>query len=200
MLSRRTTLRALQTFGVPSENLYPYDIHKAQAVPPAFCDGFADAHRTLKYFRLDDPELSGKEVLLNVEGGINWPLGDAWTYDGPILLTLFGLYKPGTDARAVVAAIDAEVSKIARDGVPAAELERTKTKMVSDLYAQLEQPLDRSVALCLAQLFTGNAASVNELPGKVAAVTGKDVQRVAATYLTAANRTVVDRRPAPEAK
>ncbi len=62
----RTTLRALQTFGVPSENLYPYDIHKAQAVPPAFCYGFADAHRTLKYFRLDDPELSGKEVLLNV--------------------------------------------------------------------------------------------------------------------------------------
>jgi predicted Zn-dependent peptidase len=69
--------------------------------------------------------------------------------------------------------------------------------MVSDLYSQLEMPLDRSVALCLAQLFTGDASSVNALPGRIAAVTSADLARVASTYLTVANRTVVDRRPAP---
>jgi predicted Zn-dependent peptidase len=136
--------------------------------------------------------VKGKELLLGIEGGLNWPLDDAFTYDGPTLLTLFGLYKPDTTAKAVVAAVEAEIAAVAKGGVSAAELERTKTKMVSELYGQLELPLDRSVVLCLAQLLAGDAASVNDLPGKIAAVTTADLARVASTYLTAANR-----RPAP---
>ncbi len=141
--------------------------------------------------------VKGRELLLGIEGGHNWPLDDAFTYEGPTLLTLFGLYKPDTTAKAVVAAVEAEIAAVAKGGVSAAELERTKTKMVSDLYGQLELPLDRATALCLAQLFAGDPASVNDLPGKIAAVTSADLARVAGTYLTAANRTVVDRRPAP---
>ncbi len=147
--------------------------------------------------RLYQGLVKGRELLLGIEGGHNWPLDDAFTYEGPTLLTLFGLYKPDTSAKEVVAAIDAEIAAIAKGSVSAAELERTKTKMVSDLYGQLELPLDRSVVLCLAQLFDGNAATVNDLPGRIAAVTSADLARVASTYLTAANRTVVDRRPAP---
>jgi len=149
--------------------------------------------------RLYQGLVKGKELLLGVEGGVNWPLGDPWTYEGPTLLTLFGLYKPDTTAKAVVAAIDEEIAKVARGEVTAAELERTKTMMVSDLYAQLEMPMDRAVALSLTQLFTGDAASVNAIPGKLAAVTRADVARVASTWLTAPNRVVVDRRPAPPA-
>ncbi len=147
--------------------------------------------------RLYQGLVKGRELLLGIEGGHNWPLDDAFTYEGPTLLSLFGLYKPDTTAKEVVAAIDAEITAIAKGSVSAAELERTKTKMVSDLYGQLELPLDRSVVLCLAQLFDGNAATVNDLPGRIAAVTSADLARVASTYLTAANRTVVDRRPAP---
>ncbi|MBK8595996.1 MAG: insulinase family protein [Holophagales bacterium] len=147
--------------------------------------------------RLYQGLVKGKELLLGIEGGLNWPLDDAYSYDGPTLLTLFGLYKPDTTAKEVVAAIDAEIAAVAKGKVGAAELERTKTKMVSDLYGQLEMPLDRATALCLAQLFTGDPSSVNDLPGRIAAVTSADLARVASTYLTAANRTVVDRRPAP---
>ena len=131
-----------------------------------------------------------------MQGGVDWPLGDPWSYEGPTLLTLFGLYKPDTTAKEVVAAIDAEVARIAKGGVPAAELERTKTRMVSQLYDELETPLDRAVALSVAQLFSGDAAAVNDIPRKIGAVTSADVARAAATWLTAANRTVVDRRPA----
>jgi len=148
--------------------------------------------------RLYQGLVKGKELLLSVEGGLNWPLDDAFSYEGPTLFTLFGLYKPDTDAKAVVAAIDEEVAKVARGAVSAAELERTKTKMVSDLYGQLEMPLSRSVALNLAQLFDGDAGSVNALPAKIAAVTSADLARVASKYLTVANRTVVDRRVAPK--
>ena len=145
--------------------------------------------------RLYQGLVKGKELLVEIDGGLNWPLDDAFSYEGPTLLTLFGLYKPDTTAKAVVAAIDAEIASIAKGNVGPAELERTKTMMVSDLYGQLEMPLDRATAVCLAQLFTGDPASVNDLPRKIAAVTSADLARVASTYLTAANRTVVDRRP-----
>ena len=143
--------------------------------------------------------VKGKQILLNVEGGMNWPLGDPWTYNGPTLFTVFALYKPSTDAKAVVAAMDEGIRAVAQHGVGAEELQRTKTQMISDLYSDLELPLSRATALCLAQLFTGNAGSLNELPAAIGAVTSADLQRVATTYLTAANRTVVDRKPAPAA-
>ncbi len=149
--------------------------------------------------RLYQGLVKGKEMLIQVEGGMNWPLGNAWNFSGPTLLTVFGLYKPTTSAKAVVDAIQEEVQKIARQGVPAADLGRAKTKMRSDFYAGLELPIYRADSLAQAQLLSGSAASLNEIPAKLEAVTSADLQRVASTYLTAANRTVVDRKPAPAA-
>jgi len=149
--------------------------------------------------RLYQGLVKGKELLLQVQGGVNWPLGDAWTYRGPTLLVLFGLYKPTTSAKAVVDAVGAEVRRIAQQGVPAAELDRVKTKMKSDYYSSLEMFINRADAIALAQLLGGDASFVNEVPGKIDAVAATDLKRVAATYLTPANRTWVDRRPAPEA-
>ena len=40
---------------------------------------------------------------------------------------------------------------------------------------------------------------MNRIPGWIDAVTAADVQRAARTYLTQANRTVIDRKPAPKA-
>jgi len=149
--------------------------------------------------RLYQGLVKGQELLLQVEGGVNWPLGDAWTYRGPTLLVLFGLYKPSTSARAVVDAIAAETRRIAQQGVPAAELDRVKTKMKSDYYSGLEMFIYRADAIALAQLLGGDASFVNEVPEKIGAVTVADLKRVAATYFTPANRTWVDRQPAPEA-
>ena len=71
---------------------------------------------------------------------------------------------------------------------------RVKTKMRSDYYAGLELPIYRADAIALAQLLAGSATFVNEVPEKLEAVTSADLQRVASTYLTVANRTVVDRK------
>jgi zinc protease len=147
--------------------------------------------------RLYQALVKGKELLLNMNGGLNWPLGSYRDYDGPVLLTLYGVYKPSTDAKTVVAAVDEEIQKIAHSGVPAEELARVKTQMLSDLYSNLEDPLRRATALATRQAFTGNAATLLEIPTQIEAVSAADLQRVATTYLTAANRTVIDRRPAP---
>jgi zinc protease len=143
--------------------------------------------------------VKGKELLLQLQGGMNWPLDDAWTFNGPTLMGMFALYKPTTSAKAVADAIQEEIQKIARQGVPAADLARVKTKMRSDYYAGLELPIYRAQSIALNQLLTGSAAFVNEVPEKLEAVTSADLQRVASTYLTVANRTVVDRKPAAAA-
>jgi zinc protease len=142
--------------------------------------------------------VKGKELLLEISGGTNWPLGTPWEIEGPTLMTFFGLYKPTTDARTVVKAMEEITAAIAKSGPTPAELSRVKTKMESDIYAALEVPISRADALAIAQTTTGNAASINELPARIRAVTAEDVRRAAAAYVTARNSTVVDRRPAPK--
>ncbi len=75
-----------------------------------------------------------------------------------------------------------------------------KNKMRADFYAGLELPINRADALALAQLLLGDGNALNTIPADIDAVTVADLQRVAAKYLTAANRTVVDRQPAPAAE
>jgi predicted Zn-dependent peptidase len=41
----------------------------------------------------------------------------------------------------------------------------------------------------------GDANVVNKIPGWFVGVTSDDIKRTAATYLTPANRTVIDRKP-----
>jgi predicted Zn-dependent peptidase len=152
--------------------------------------------------RLYQALVKGKELMLQVQGGVNFPFESPWRTSGPTLLGLFGLYKPTTEARVVVAAIQDEIDKVARIGVSPAELTRVKTKMRSDLYSSLELPINRADALALAQLLLGSAGALNDIPGQIDAVTSADLQRVATTYLTVKNRTLVDRQAAaePEAK
>ena len=148
-----------------------------------------------KASRLYQSLVKGKELLLNVTGGMNFPLGDPWSFNGPTLLVIFGIYKPTADAKTVVAAIDGVVADIAKHGVPApCELERVKIKMEADFYDGLEDPESRALMLATLQQFSGNAASVNDIPGLIRGVTSDDLKRVAATYLTVANRTVIDRQ------
>lgn len=139
------------------------------------------------------------QTVLQIAGGLGWPLGDAWTLNGPGLLGMLAIYKPTTDAATLLAGIQQEIDTIARKGVPAADLERVKTKMLSDFYASVESLIERADTLALRQAFAGDAASVNQIPARIAAVKPADLQRAAATYLTVANRTWVDRQPAPQA-
>jgi predicted Zn-dependent peptidase len=141
--------------------------------------------------------VKGREIALNVES--LYGLTSPWEYDGPTLFTIFALYKPNGSADALLAAMDEEIAKVARDGVDDATLKRVKTRMLADWYNGLESYLDRADSLAKLQTLWGDANVVNQIPGWIEGVTSDDLKRVAGTYLTKANRTVIDRKPAPPA-
>jgi predicted Zn-dependent peptidase len=68
--------------------------------------------------------------------------------------------------------------------------------MLADWNNDLENILNRADTLAKLQTLWGDAHVVNKVPGWIEGVTSADIQRVAATYLTRANRTVIDRKPA----
>ena len=210
-----TTLPAADVAEPPNAQERTLDQTDALARVPAVAVGWKMPSRTSPDFaaatvlgdllaageasRLYQGLVKGRSLLVQINGGVYWPFESPWFVKGPTLLTLFALYKPTSTGPEVMAAIDAEVARIAREGVAPGDLQRTKTKMRSDFYAGIEPFLSRADALGIQQLLTGNAGEVNDIPARLDAVTSGDVMRVARTWLTAQNRTWIDRKPAPAA-
>jgi predicted Zn-dependent peptidase len=141
--------------------------------------------------------VKGREIALNVNPlfGLTGP----WEYDGPTLLTVFALYKPNTSADAVLAAMDEEIGKVAKNGVDDATLKRVKTRMLADWNNKMESFINRADTLAKLQTLWGDAKVANKIPSWIDAVTSDDIKRAAGTYLVPANRTVIDRKPVAKA-
>lgn len=60
----RTTMGAMVLFGVCPEEYWPYAVADFDQEPPSFCYAFAQDFQTLLYYRLDPPNTSNKEALL----------------------------------------------------------------------------------------------------------------------------------------
>ncbi|MFB3921356.1 MAG: M16 family metallopeptidase [Terriglobia bacterium] len=146
--------------------------------------------------RLYQALVKDKEVALEVSGGVNWPLGNAFDYNGPVLLSTFMVYPTNRKESDVLSAYDAVIADLARQGPAPAELDRIRTKMRSDWYAQLEIPSQRAVTLACTTLFDGNPQRVNEIPDELARVTAEEIKAFAAKYLVPAHRTIINRVPA----
>ncbi|MBZ2208224.1 M16 family metallopeptidase [Massilia soli] len=142
--------------------------------------------------------VKGRELALNVDA--LYGLTSPWEYDGPTLFTVFFVYKPTTNADAMLAAMDEEIAKVVKNGVDAATLKRVKTSMLADWNNSLESFMGRADRLAKLQTLWGDANVVNKIPMWIEGVTSADLQRVAKTYLTRENRTVIDRKPVAAAK
>ena len=141
-----------------------------------------------------------KQVAVSVEGGMNWPLGNPFEYNGPTLMSSFIVYPSNVSEDQLLAAYDGVIAELARKGPTREQVERVAAKMRSDWYAQLEIPVDRASALSHAVLFEGNFDSVYQIPDRIAKVTAEEVRGFVGKYLVPANRTVINRVPAPGEK
>jgi predicted Zn-dependent peptidase len=141
-----------------------------------------------------------KQVAVSVDGGENWPLGNAFEYNGPTLMTSFIVYPQNVTQDQLLAAYDAAVADLAKKGPSREQVERIAAKMRSDWYDQLEIPVSRASALSHAVLFDGNFDAVYQIPDRVAKVTPEQIRAFVAKYLVPTNRTVINRVPAPAEK
>ncbi|MBV8207147.1 MAG: insulinase family protein, partial [Acidobacteria bacterium] len=141
-----------------------------------------------------------KQVAVSVAGGLNWPLGNAFEYNGPTLMTSFIVYPANTAEDKLLSAYDAVLAELARTGPSRQQVERVAAKMRADWYRQLQIPVSRASALSHAVLFDGNFESVYEVPDRVARVTPEEIRHFAATYLVPSNRTIINRVPEKPAK
>ncbi len=146
--------------------------------------------------RLYQALVKEKQVALSVDGGVNWPLGNPFEYNGPTLMVSFIVYPPNVTEGQVLAAYDATINELATKGPSQQDLDRVVTKMRSDLYGQLETPITRASALSHATLFTGSFESVFNTPDELTKVTPEQVREFAAKYLVSTNRTIINRVPA----
>jgi predicted Zn-dependent peptidase len=132
---------------------------------------------------------------VSVSGGVNWPLGNPFEFNGPTLLTTFIVSPPGTKMDTVLQSVDKVVERLATTGPTQAELQGVVTKMRSDLIDQMEAPINRASLLAHAALFDGKPDRVNTIPAELAAVTPQQVKSFAQTYLTPSHRTIIERDP-----
>ena len=137
--------------------------------------------------------VKGREIALNLDS--LYGLAGPWEFDGPTLFTIFAVYKPTSNADALLAAMDEDIAKVVKNGVDDATLKRVKTRMLASWNNKLESFISRADTLAKLQTMWGDANVVNKIPGWIEAVTSSDIQRTAATYLTTQNRTVIDRKP-----
>lgn len=146
--------------------------------------------------RLYQTLVKDKQVALSVDGGVNWPLGTPFEYNGPTLMTSFIVYPASVTEEQLLAAYDSAIRELAEKGPSQQDLDRVVIKMRSDWYANLERPLDRASVLSHAVLFDGSFDSVYQLPEELAKVTTAQIRAFAAKYLVTTNRTIINRVPA----
>ncbi len=147
--------------------------------------------------RLYQALVKDKQVALSVDGGVNWPLGTPFEFAGPTLMTSFIVYPPNVSEDQVLGAYDATLKDLAEKGPSQQDLDRIVAKMRSDIYGNLEIPINRASALSHAVIFDGNFDSVYQLPEELSKVTVAQVKAFAAKYLVSTNRTIINRVPAP---
>jgi predicted Zn-dependent peptidase len=139
-----------------------------------------------------------KKVAILVSGGLDWPLGNPYEYNGPTLMTTLIMSPPGTSEASVLSAYDQVIQQLASDGPTPDELQRVVNKMRSDLIDQLGQPEERASMLAEATLYDGKPDLINEIPSELQKVTPVEVKDFAREFLVAQNRTIIERIPAPQ--
>jgi len=124
---------------------------------------------------------------------------NAWRLD-PSLFFIYAEAKPGTSAEALEAALSAEVDALAHLDVGAVSLQKAKNIRTTSQVKALKTNAGKAEQLGMFDAYFGGYARLFSVLKNYQAVTGADLQKAAARYLTPDNRTVVTLVPAPAAE
>ena len=117
--------------------------------------------------------------------------GDPFDERDPTAFTITAHYPNPESLERILAAVDEELARVAADGLEPGELDRVRTRTVSVLFREMDAVLSRALEFAKFELIFGRAELISELPDRLTAVTGADVQE-AATALSPERRAVVE--------
>jgi len=144
-----------------------------------------------------------KQIAVDAEGGIHYPVGDLFDYNGPTLMVTRLLHKPEYSADQTLVAYDQVLDEIKQTGITSEELDPIKVKFRSNYFSMLEGGRGASIPryglmhlLACFTLFDNDPHLVNTILGGFMEVTPDAVQSVARKLLARTNRSIVIRRPA----
>jgi predicted Zn-dependent peptidase len=128
----------------------------------------------------------------NVEGGINASLGNMFNYRGPMLWSVNFAHDPKHSQAEIKAAVDSTIEELRTKPVPAAELDRARTKIRSTLYSLIDSTARIGLVDLLAcyALFDNDPSAVNRIDDGFAKVTPALIQKTAQEYLRPGNRSI----------
>ncbi len=127
-----------------------------------------------------------------VSSSIN-ALGNMFNINGPTLYTTWLFHDKEKTADEILAAIDAQVTRLQNETVDAATMERARVKMRSSLYDEIEGlfGFGRADLLASYALFYDDPQRINHVEERFAAVTPELIRKTAQEYLRPSNRTVL---------
>jgi len=146
--------------------------------------------------------VKGKKSVIQYEANLGWPFAGATDYRDPGQYAMMLLYNPAFKGDEIVAQVEEEIGKIARDGVDPKELDRARTYFRSSRLRQLQSSHSRAALLGKFELLDGNPDYINTEMDDFLAVTPAQIQAAARKYLDPEKRSVLDIVPSgvePEA-
>lgn len=144
-----------------------------------------------------------KQIAVDTEGGIHYPMGDIFDYNGPTQLVTRVLHKPEISPEQTIAHFDEVIRDVQEKRIEPDEIEPVKVKFKSDYFSMLEGgrrgPMPRYGLMHLLACFTlfdNDPQLVNTILDGFLAVTPVQVQAAGQKYLQAKRRAIVIRQPA----
>jgi len=119
---------------------------------------------------------------------------------GPSTFDLTVLPRPGKDLKEVEKAVYVEIEKMKAEAIADWELQKVRMLARRQAAQQLRSTLFRAYRIGELAVFYGDPNLINTTLAKVETVGKNDIQRVAKTYLTEENRTVITTLPKPKAE
>jgi predicted Zn-dependent peptidase len=142
-----------------------------------------------KSARLYQKLVKESQVAVSLDGGLGFPVSDSDEYRAPGAFGGFVVHKREKTSAELKTLVEAEIAKVAKDGLTAAELDRVKTKFRSDWLRGQETRLGRAQRLLYAALLDGDAEAANRDLSRFMAVTPDQIRLAAAARLAPAAST-----------
>ena len=143
--------------------------------------------------RLYQTLVKDKELAVNVFCYVD-------EHRGPSTFNITVLARPGKDLKEIEKAVYAEVERVRSEPIADWELEKIRMTDRRQTAQQLQSTLYRAYQIGEMASIFGDPNLINTRYDKIQSVGKQDIERVAKTYLTEANRTVVTTLPKPKAE